>query len=53
MSMTENKLNMLHRNIESARSSFIDSVTGLSIYQVNFKPTENEWSILEITEHMV
>ncbi len=46
-------LNTLHKSIEAARSSFIHSASGLTSLQAKFKPSEQEWSILEITEHIV
>ena len=39
--------------IEDARKAFITSVSDLTTEQVNFKPSANEWSILEIVEHIV
>ena len=46
-------MNDPYDSIEAARLSFIEAVTGLSNTQARFKPSEEEWSILEITEHMV
>jgi len=45
-------LNKLILEIEKSRAIFIQSVCGLSIEQVRFKISEQEWSILEITEHL-
>ena len=51
--MKGDQLRDLYRSIESARKSFIDCVSDLSRKQISFKISKKEWSILEITEHMV
>lgn len=50
--MTKN-LTTLFSRIETSRNNFLNSVTGLNMEQAQFKPANNEWSILEITEHIV
>ncbi|MES2520865.1 MAG: DinB family protein [Bacteroidota bacterium] len=46
-------LNQLIHEVEQARSAFIQSVSGLSFEQVNFKPAADVWSVLQNTEHIV
>ena len=48
----ERLINKLTSKIEQSRSRFIQSVNGLNTEQVNFKISAQEWSILEITEHI-
>ena len=43
----------LFEHIEMARTNFIDAIKGLSTAQVNYKYSPEEWSVLEIAEHMV
>lgn len=50
--MENNTFHLIHQ-VEQARSAFIDSIKGLSVQQIEFKPSEQEWSILQITEHLV
>jgi len=48
----ERLINKLTSEIEQSRSRFIQSVNGLNTEQVRFKISAQEWSILEITEHI-
>ena len=47
------QLEKLISKIEISRNAFINSISGLTEKQTKFKPSKNEWSILEITEHIV
>lgn len=47
------KLIDLINTIETARTNFLVAVGHPTAQQAKFKPTPAEWSILEITEHMV
>lgn len=49
----EKDLEQLIDKIEVARFAFINSVSELSEEQIMFKSSEDEWSILEISEHIV
>lgn len=49
----ETNLNHLFEDIKRARNNFVDLIKGLTTEQINFKPSSDEWSILEITEHLV
>jgi len=45
-------VNKLVSRIEKSRSRFIQSINGLNKEQVQFKISTQEWSVLEITEHI-
>ena len=47
------RVDELVARIEVSRIALIDEVSGLTEMQTKFNPSENEWSILEITEHIV
>ena len=40
-------------DVERARTEYLDRVRGLSVGQGEFKPSPDEWSAAEITEHLV
>ena len=46
-------LEKLISRVETSRNEFLSSVSELTTGQTKFKPYEEEWSILEITEHLV
>ncbi len=43
----------LNQRIANSRNNFLNAISGLTNKQVKFKPSKEEWSILEITEHLV
>ena len=43
----------LTQEVERARAAVIGAVENLSQEQSSFKPSENEWSVVEILEHLV
>ena len=47
------ELNTLLKRIEAARISFLNAVDGIPTEKAIEKPSPKEWSISEITEHMV
>jgi len=47
------EITSLLKEIENARNQLVGSVNGLSHLQVNYQPSVNEWSILQIVEHLV
>jgi len=49
----ETNLKHLIEDIKRARNNFVDLIKMLTTEQINFKPSSEEWSILEITEHLV
>ena len=46
-------MNHLIQEVEQARRDFIDAVSGLSPQQYRYKPTPDQWAIIEVAEHMV
>lgn len=48
-----NDLEKLILQVEIARQQFISAASGLSPEQAYFKPSKEEWSVVENTEHMV
>lgn len=46
-------LHDLLQEVENARQNFISVATGLTHEQENFKPSADEWSIVNNVEHMV
>lgn len=47
------KLSTLLKSVAVARQQFIQSASGLSVAQSNFKPTSDVWSVVDNVEHMV
>ncbi len=47
------ELDAIINAIENARQNFLESTDGLTIIQANFKLSEDQWSVSQITEHMV
>ncbi len=48
-----NKLPELIKDVERARKAFIKTASGLTPAQASFKPSEESWSVIHNTEHMV
>jgi hypothetical protein len=46
------KLQQLTDDVSKARTSFIAAASGLTVQQASFKPSENEWSIVDNVEHL-
>ena len=46
-------LTQYHEQVELARENFIRSCQGLTPDQAQFKPNEESWSIVGVTEHIV
>ena len=50
--LTDNERATLIKHLEETRDHMMSVLDGLSEEQLNFKPTENSWSIAECAEHL-
>ena len=46
------KFQMYFDNVEHARQEILDTVRGLTDVQASFQPSEEEWSVAQIIEHL-
>src|ERR1700684_2822246 len=51
--LTPEEITTASRHLSVTRGFMLESVSGLSPAQWDFKPTDDIWSIAEITEHVV
>lgn len=51
--MRTNKLVLKYIELANLKEQILNSVKGFSVDELNFKPSESEWSISQVIEHLI